>query len=393
MSAFSFGTFISVSVFLKPLEADFGWSRGETSLAYSVGALLTGVGGILMGRLVDRISPRPLVLLGAVMVGASQLLLSRIGELWQLYLVYGLAAGMLGNGAIFAPVMANVGFWFERHKGLAIGLTMMGQSLGSAGVPYLARGLLERMDWREAYVVLGLLAWAVLIPAALLIRQAPGLAAAKAASRANAAAPGPVSPALLTASLCAAIVFCCTCMSIPIVHVYPLAVERGFPTATAASLLALFMAASAFGRVGTGKVADHIGGLRTLWLASALQTAAIYGFVALTGLPALYAVAALFGLGYGGVLPSYAIVVREQIPAHRVGRSLGLVFFFGEIGMATGGWLGGALYDWSGAYRASFGAGALAGLVNLAIVAALMWRMGPSRVPMGVTTYARAASD
>jgi MFS family permease len=383
MMAFGFGTLVCVSVFLKPLEAEFGWTRGQTALAYSSAAFLAGFGGILMGRLVDRVQPWPLLLMGALMIGGAQMLLSRIGALWQLYAIYGLMAGMLGNGAILTPVMANVGFWFERQKGLAIGAVMMGQSLGAAAVPYFARYLVEAGDWRQAYVTLGWLAWAILIPMAFLVRQPPSLAAAKTASRmAPVDAAAAISPAALTAALCCAIVFCCTCMSIPIVHVYPLVVERGIAPGTAATVMGLFMVTSAVGRIGIGKVADHIGGLRALWLASAGQTLTIYGFAGLDGLPALYTVAILFGLAYGGVLPSYAIVVREMIPAHRVGTALGLVFFFGNIGMATGGWLGGAVYDWSGGYNASFAAGALSGMVNLIVVGSLIWWLGQRRAAL-----------
>jgi MFS family permease len=390
LMAFSFGTLVCVSVFLKPLEAEFGWSRAATAFAYSSSAFLAGAGGILMGRLVDRIAPLPIVFTGALMVGGAQLLLGQIDSLWQLYLIYGVMAGALGNGAILTPVMVNAGFWFERHKGLAIGAVMMGQSLGAAGVPFLARWLVERLDWRTAYETLGLLAWIVLIPAALLVRQAPDLAERKASARREGGPAGPLSPPALTAALCSAIVFCCICMSIPIVHVYPLAVESGIAPAQAAGVLGLFMVTSSVGRIGIGRVADLIGGPRALWLASLVQTATIYWFTQAGSGAALYAVAVAFGIGYGGVLPSYAIIVRELIPAHRAGRSLGLVFFFGNVGMGLGGWIGGLLYDWSGGYPLAFATGALSGMVNLAIVGALIWALArraaepaPAATPAG----------
>jgi MFS family permease len=334
-----------------------------------------------MGRLVDRFHPLPIVLGGALMIGLGQLLLSGISAPWQLYAIYGVLLGALGNGAVLTPVMVNVGFWFERHKGLAIGAVMMGQSLGAAGVPILARWLIEGFGWRQAYLVLGLLAWATLVPAALLIRPAPGLAEMKSAARGAQARASAMPPGALTAVLCSAIVFCCICMSIPIVHVYPLAVEAGIAPAEAAAVLGLFMATSSIGRLGIGRVADLIGGVRALWLASALQTATIFWFTQVGGSFALYAVAVGFGIGYGGVLPSYAIIVREMIPAYRAGMSLGLVFFFGNIGMGLGGWLGGAIYDWSGGYPLAFAAGALSGLVNLTIVGALILRLPRDRSP------------
>jgi MFS family permease len=368
----AFGTLISVSVFLKPLEDAFGWHRSTTSLAYSSAALLAGVGGIFMGRLVDRIAARPIVVTGALVLGASQLLLSQITALWQLYLIYGVMVGALSNAAFLTPLMTNVGFWFDRRKGLAMGILLAGQSLGAAALPFLARELIGAFGWRQAYVVLGLIDWALLIPLALLVREPPGLVAARAAARQAEGRVRPlIAPERLTATLCVAVIFCCICMSIPIMHLYPLALESGMAPAAAASLLTLLMAASMIGRVGVGKIAEHFGGVVSLLVASGLQTSMVYWFTQVRALPALMLVVMAFGVGYGGVIPSYAIIVRELIPVHRVGRSMGLVFFCGNTGMALGAFLGGLLYDWSGDYRIAFGTGALAGLVNLTLVGAL----------------------
>jgi MFS family permease len=368
----AFGMLISVSVFLKPLETEFGWGRGVTSFAYSSASFMTGVVGIAMGRLVDRISPRPIVLTGAVMLGAGHLLLSRIDAVWQLYLIYGLLVGGLGAGCFVIPLLANVGFWFERHRGLAIGAVMAGQSLGGAVMPGISRYLLTELAWRDAYAVLGLAAWAVLIPLALLVRAPPGLAALKASAHAQGAPLAAIAPNRLIATLCVAIVCCCVCMAIPVMHVYPLAVEAGFAPSQAAAVLGTMMSVSIVGRIGIGKVADHVGGIRSLLLASGIQTALIFWFSQMHTLAGLLLIAVLFGVGYGGVVPSYAIIIRELMPVRRVGFAMGLVFFFGNMGMSLGGYLGGLLYDLSGAYPVAYATGALAGLVNLAIVGALL---------------------
>ncbi len=373
MMGLSFGSLIAVTVFIRPLEAEFGWERGVTSFAYSSASFMTGLLGIPMGRLVDRISPRPIVLTGAVMIGAAYVLLSRIDQVWQLYLLYGLMVGGLGNGCFMIPLLSNVGFWFDKHKGVAIGAVMAGQSLGGALTPYLARYLLAQMDWRAAYLTLGLLIWGALVPLAWIVREPPGLARLKEAAEQQPLAAGAVlSPMRLTVVLCIAIVMCCICMAIPVVHLYPLAVEAGLPAVGASLVLGVMMGVSIIGRVGIGKVADHTGGIRALLLASGLQTVMIFWFTQVDTLPALLLFAMLFGLGYGGVVPSYAIIMREMLPVHTMGFSMGLVFFFGNLGMATGGYLGGFFYDLSGGYAASYAVGALAGVINLLIVGSLL---------------------
>ena len=369
----AFGTLIAVSVVLKPLEAEFGWERGVTSFAYSSASFMTGLLGIGMGRLVDRMPPRWLLLPGALVLGAGQLLLSRIDSLWQLYLIYGLMVGGLGNGCILIPLLTNVGLWFDRHKGIAIGAVLAGQSLGGAVMPAVMRALLAEMHWREAYVVLGLAAWAVMLPLGLLVRAPPGLAQLRADAREAGARAGAPAPTRLTGTLCAAIVCCCVCMAIPVIHLYPLAVEGGFGPTQAALVLGVLMSVSIVGRVGVGRLADAVGGIRSLLLASGVQTITIFWFAQMSTLPGLLLIAVLFGLGYGGVIPSYAIIIRELIPVHRVGATTGLVFFFGNVGMSLGGYLGGLLYDLSGGYQASYAAGALAGVANLAIVGSLLF--------------------
>lgn len=378
----AFGTMLCITVFLKPLEAEFGWERGVTSFAYSISAFFVGSFGIGMGRLVDRISIRPIILFGAVMMGVSQMLLSRIDSLWQLYLIYGLLVGALANGSFLVPLMTNIGFWFERNKGLAVGVVMAGQSLGGALMPALARWLTASLGWRDAYLVLGAVSMSVLIVLALIVRDPPGIAATKASAKIAGPSRAVIAPAPLSATLCIAIVCCCICMSIPLIHIYPLALEQGLLPTTAAAVLSVIMVTSIVGRVGIGRLADHIGGVRSLLLASALQTAMVFWFSQLSTLPWFVAVGILYGIGYGGVIPSYAIIVREMIPTHRVGVVMGMVFFFGNLGMALGGYLGGVIYDLSGGYTASYATGALAGVANLAIVGGLLVVIRMRRPPI-----------
>lgn len=383
----AFGTMLCVTVFLKPLEAEFGWERGVTSFAYSISAFFVGSFGIGMGKLVDRISVRPILLFGAVMMGISQLLLSRIDSLWQLYLIYGLLVGALANGSFLVPLMTNIGFWFERNRGMAVGVVMAGQSLGGALMPALARWLVATLGWREAYLTLGGISMTVLVLLALIVRDPPGIATTKANAKVNGPSRAEIAPGPLTATLCLAIVLCCICMSIPLIHIYPLALEQGLLPSAAAGVLSVIMVTSIVGRVGSGRLADRIGGVRTLLVASGLQTVMVFWFSQLSTLPWFIAVGIFYGIGYGGVIPSYAIIVREMIPTHRVGAVMGMVFFFGNLGMALGGFLGGVIYDWSGGYPTSYATGALAGMANLAIVGGLLlvirMRKPPIHAPAG----------
>ena len=375
MCGIGFGLLVSVTVFMKELEAEFGWMRSDSSFAYSAGAFMTGLFGIFMGRLVDRIAVRPIVFFGALAIGASQLLLSRVESLWQLYLFYGLLLGGLGNGAFLVPLMTNAGSWFTRNRGLALGVVMAGQSLGGAVIPIVVRWLMTGMGWRETYLVLGVASSLILISVSLLVRVPPGLATARARPHAGTMDAGGLSRGRLTTVLSVGIVFCCICMSIPIIHVFPMAMEAGIAPEQAALVLGVLMAVSMVGRVGIARLADSIGGVRSLLLASGIQTVTIYWFSQMDGLEGLVTVAAMFAFGYGGVIPSYAIIVREKIPLSHVGRVTGTVFFFGNLGMALGGYLGGVIYVTSGGYPTAYAVGALAGVVNLIIIGSLFLRL------------------
>jgi len=378
-----FGAQVTVSVFIQPLNGEFGWARGDISFAYTLAAFFSGVGSVVMGHLADRISPRIQVIAGTVIMGIAYQLLSHGDRLWEFLVLYGVMIGGLCQGSFMTPLLTNVSFWFERHRGMAMGATLAGQSLGAAIVPLIARTLITELGWRQAYQAMGYGAWAVLIPLALLVRQPPRLEDIRRASRAAAAALHAGSggrtavgftPGQLAAYLGSASILCCITMSIPALHVVSLALDAGITAQAAASVLTVLMAMSIIGRVGIGSVADRIGGLRALWLASFGQTVMIFWFTQVHTLAGLYLVALLFAPAYGGVIPAYAIVVRELVPAHTVGSVTGWMFFLSNIGMGLGGFLGGALFDWTGSYVVPFGAGAVTGAFNLVMIGWLYLR-------------------
>ncbi len=368
----SSGSMSAMSVFLKPLSADMNWQRGETAFAYMAAAFFMGICGILMGHLSDRYSARPVVLAGAATLGISFLLLSSQNSLWQFYLFYSLLG--LGISTFDAPLIATVGNWFDRNKGLAMGVSSACRALGTGVVPFIAGYLISVFGWRGAYITLGIFALAVLIPLALLVRKPPALQKAAAASHEAPSAPEesfPVSPWAANTWLSVAAVFCCMCMATPLVHVVALAQDRGIDAQEAAGILLLISLASFMGRIAYGKIADHVGGLRAYLLASLAQSILVFWFTQMTSLASFYVLALFFGFFYSGVMICLVVCVREFTPPHMRGVSTGVVFFFAWTGMGIGGYQAGFFFDLTGAYTVSFLNAALAGVVNLAILLSL----------------------
>ncbi|MDH4248943.1 MAG: MFS transporter, partial [Deltaproteobacteria bacterium] len=303
LMAMAFGLLVSVSVFFGPLEAEFGWSRAAVSFAYSSAAFMSGLGGIFAGRLADRFPTRPILMVGVFSLGLAFLMLSLMQGLGLFYVGYAILVGGLGNACFLAPLMSNVGFWFRRNKGVAMGMVLAGQSLGAALLPYIIRHLIAGFGWRQTYLMMAFAVWGLLFPAAFLVREPPlrsdgrvSLPESPGHHAVEKKLPAWLSPRALTMMLCAAIVFCCICMSIPVVHLFPLGLETGLAPERAALVLSVMMTTSIIGRVGVGRVADLIGGVPALMLASGGQTVMIYLFiVAGGGFEAMLLVAVGFG--------------------------------------------------------------------------------------------------
>lgn len=370
MVAMAFGAIATVAVFLTPLGIEFGWSRGDLSLAYSIAGVATGLGGIVMGHVADRVPIRRVVLGGALVLVAAFVLLARLQSTTGLYLVHALL-GLAGIGAIMAPLNSVAGLWMARNPGLAIGLVSAGGALGQGLVPFLARHLVLEQGWRQAYETLGLLYLAVMVPLALFIRNAPRVtAAAPAAGRNGRAAQGP-SPVWLLGWLCVAVLFCCLCMATPIVHVAALGSDLGLGGRESAGLLMVMMVAGMVGRLGFGRLADRAGNLQAYIVASVGQTALAFLFPLMESRAALFTLSALFGLVFSGAMTSFILCARGYAPAHRTGLAIGIVMSFGWFGMALGGWQGGLFYDLCGSYRPSFVNASLGGVANLLVLGLL----------------------
>ncbi len=361
------GALISISTFLKLLVADLGWLRGETSFAYMAGAIAMGIGGIGMGYISDRFSTRPVVIIGILCLGGSLLLLATSSALWQFYLYYCILGGF-GASALDAPLMANVGHWFHRNKGLA---------LGQGLVPFASGLLISAWGWRDSYPTLGIMCFIVLLPMAFFIRNPPGLAAAKVASRQASAsdhrAAYPVSPKIAVAWLSGAGLFCCICMGTAMVHAVAIAQDAGIGAEEAAGVILLIYVSGFFGRIFFGKLSDHIGGIRAYWLASFGQTILIFWFTQMQSLAGFYAHAVIFGFFMAGVMTSLIICVRELTPVHMRGMSTGIVMLLAWLGMGVGGYQAGLFFDLGGSYVIPYANAAAAGVVNLIIVGSLYY--------------------
>jgi MFS family permease len=361
----AFGAVNNISVFLTPLAAEFGWSRGDVSLAYSIATIGTGLGGVLMGHFADRMPVRRVVLCGALACGLGFIFLSRLQTTLELYVLHALL-GLVGIGAILAPLNSLASLWLARNPGLAIGIVSAGGAAGQGLVPYLARHLVLTEGWRQAYLILGVLYLCLMLPLAFLVRNAP--------RQPVVSQTGPASQGRgqLLALLSLAAALCCVCMATPLVHVVSLGSDLGLGARDAAGLLAAMMVAGMAGRIAFGRLSDRVGSLQTYIVASLGQTLLAFLFPYAGGGMQLYALSALFGLVFSGAMTSFITCAREYAPAGTTGRSIGVVMFFAWVGMALGAWQGGLFYDLCGNYFQSFANASLAGVANLLILALLV---------------------
>lgn len=368
-----------LSVYVIPLEVAQGWSRGDIALINTSGLIGLALGSLVMGFAAERFGIRAIALLGITSTGVAVLVASRATELWQLYALY-FVAGVFGGGALAAPLMALVGNWFVRGAGLAIGIASAGQALGQGGVPFIGSFLIEAFGWRDAMALQGLITLAALLPLTLLLRNAPAVG-----HRGSLAdeTPSGLPNGVVTTWLSVAVVFCCTCMAVPLMHLVPLIQGRGFQSPEASSVLFTMLMVAIVGRIAFGKIADTIGAIPAYLLASGWQTLLVFGFTFMGQLDSFYIYAAIYGFGYAGVMTTLLVTARNHTaPARRVS-SMGVVLAFAYLGHGLGGWQGGFFFDLTGDYSWTFANAALAGIVNLAIVGALWLTI--SRRPQAAT--------
>jgi len=379
------GAMFSLAVFLAPMSESMGWSRTGISTVALLNWIFMGLGSFAWGALSDRVGTRAVVLCGGVLLGAGMVLASQAATLGQFQIAFGVLVGF-ATGSFYAPMTATATRWFTRHRSLAVALVSSGIGLGTLTIGPLSRALINAYDWRIAMLVVGDLAWLLVIPAALLVRNPPPEVAGDArATTLDASGRELTAGAALRTPQFWAIALthfaCCAAHSGPIFHMVTHAIDRGVAPLTAATVLGVSGLASVAGRVTCGLLADRFGAKPTLLAGLAIQAVSVFLYLFTNAPSTFYALALVFGLAYGGVMPLYAILVREYFGERIMGTAYGAVFLVSTLGMALGSWSGGWLYDHLGSYAWLYLGSTAIGVGAISI--ALTFRP-PRRVPVAL---------
>ena len=363
----------SVVVTLPAVQAEFATSRGAVSLAFTLAMLGFGLGGVGAGKITDRFGIVAAIALSIGFLGVSYILAGLSTTLWQFIAVYFLIG--LGSSATFAPLMAEASHWFERFRGLAVTIVASGNYIAGTIWPPLVNWGDQAAGWRTTHIIIGVFCAATMTLLLLLLRAEIG--GAKVRDHENAPPPRVdlnLSTNTLTALLCVASISCCVAMAMPQVHIVAYCGDLGYGVAHGAEMLSLMMAFGIVSRIGSGFLADRIGGLRTLLIGSAAQGFALLFYLFFDSLSSLYIISAMFGLFQGGIVPSYAIIVRESMPAREAATRVGIVILASVVGMSFGGWVSGVIFDATGSYAAAFMNGLAWNALNITIVVGLLIR-------------------
>ena len=367
-----------VSVVLPEVQAEFGVSRADASIPYTLSMLGFGIGGMWMGRWADRFGIARVAALGAVGVASGFVLAGMSGGIIGFALAQGLL-GLLGIASTFAPLLADTAQWWNKRRGIAVAVCASGNYLAGTLWPPIAQWGVTQVGWRTTYLCIGLFCGIGMALLSLRMRTKPPSAQAATVNKHGVVAsdrPFGLSVTQAQWLLSVAGVGCCVAMAMPQVHIVAYCSDLGFGAARGAEMLSLMLACGIVSRLVSGVICDRIGGIRTLLLGSALQGIALMMFLPFDGLVPLYLVSAMFGLFQGGIVPSYAIIVREHFPAKEAGARTGTIIMATLVGMALGGWLSGKIFDVTGSYHAAFINGIAWNALNFGIV---LWLYRRSR--------------
>jgi MFS family permease len=364
----------SVVVALPAIQTDFGVARAAASLPFTMMMIGFAGGGIVMGRLADRFGIVVPLIVGTLTLSAGYLAVGGSSSLGQVALAHGFIG--FGCSATFGPMMADISHWFMRRRGIAVAIAAAGNYIAGTIWPPIVQHFIATSGWRATHVGIGLFCLVAMLPLifALGRRIESHHSDAAGAAAARRQAEVPFSRMTLQVLLCIAGVACCVAMSMPQVHIVAYCSDLGYGVARGADMLSLMMGFGIVSRVASGFIADRIGGVRTLLLGSILQGVALFLYLWFNGLISLYVISAMFGLFQGGIVPSYAIIVREYFSPREAGTRVGLVLMATLLGMALGGWLSGFIFDLTGSYQAAFLNGLGWNLVNVSIMAWLLQR-------------------
>ena len=363
----------SVVVALPTVQGEFAASRGTASLAFTFVMLGFGSGGVLTGKITDRYGIVAAIGLGVGILGLGYVGAGLSSSVWQFILVHFLIG--LGSSATFGPMMAEASHWFDRYRGLAVTIAASGNYIGGAIWPPLVSWGIETAGWRHTHIAIGIFTAVAMVLALIALRRLMGGQSRR--SHVSAAPPRldlRLSANALTVILSLASVSCCVAMAMPQVHIVAYCGDLGYGVARGAQMLSMMLAFGIVSRIGSGFIADRIGGIRTLLIGSIAQGVALLLYLFFDGLTSLYIISAMFGLFQGGIVPSYAIIVRETMPAAEAATRVGIVIFASVFGMSFGGWISGVIFDATGSYSAAFLNGIAWNALNITIAVGLLLR-------------------
>ena len=367
------GMYVS-SVALPLIQAEFGLSRSDASLPYTVAMVGFGAGSILMGRIADRFGVMASTLLGGICLGIGFVVAGLAHSFWLFVLILGVLVGLLGTSSGFAPLVADTSMWFDRRRGIAVAICASGNYLAGAIWPPVLQHFFDAVGWRTTFIGVGIFCTATIVPLAFMLRRPrPRLGGGAGTTRVEHKTLD-LPPNTATVLLCIAAVACCIAMSMPQVHIVAYCADLGYGAVRGAQMMSVMLGFGIASRLISGWICDRIGGLRTLLLGSALQGVALLLYLPFDSLASLYVVSALFGLFQGGLVPSYTIIVREYFSLAQAGFRVGLLIMCNQVGMALGGWMSGFVFDLTGSYRAAFLNGSAWNMINLVIAAFLLHR-------------------
>ncbi len=372
-------------VILPAIGTEFQVDRGDSAIPYAATMVGFAVGGVIMGRVVDRFGVALPVAIGGVALCAGYVLSSFADSLWQVVVCQALLVGMLGSSATFAPMVADISHWFVRRRGIAIAIVASGNYVAGTVWPPLIQYWIDASSWRDAHLWIGLICLVSMLPLALLLRRRPMVDPGDIPVAAHRIASGPPGgPRATQTLLIVAAVSCCVAMSMPQVHIVAYSGDLDYGPVVGAELLAIMLGLGVVSRLASGLIADWIGGVGTLCLGSTLQCLALVLYLPFDSVSSLYVISAFFGLAQGGIVPSYALIVREIYPARQAGWRISLVIMATIFGMAFGAWMSGQIYDWTGSYEMAFVNGIAWNLLNMSIAGwflAVQLRRGRIRSP------------
>lgn len=367
----------SYVIVLPAVQAEFGVDRATASIPYTTSMIFFALGNIVVGRLMDRIGMMLPAMAAGVALGVGFVASSAVEAMWQLSIVHGVLIG-LGAGSMFGPLMANISHWFVRRRGIAVATVACGNYFAGMLLPLVLQDSVTTDGWRPIYHAIGVFSVATIVPLSLLLRREgprrdhidriTGVAGTEQLRMAA------FTPRTMQSLLAIAGFGCCVAMSMPQVHIVAYCVDLGYGIARGAEMLSLMLAAGVISRLASGVLADYIGAVRTLLLGSVLQCVALALYLPFDGLASLYAISFVFGLFQGGIVPSYALIIREYLPAREAGQRIGVVIFATIGGMAFGGWVSGWIYDLTASYQLALLNGMAWNFVNMSVMSLILWR-------------------